>query len=109
MPTTLAQMGNVAKAQARGQHGTQQAAPFHEQQEKKDDLKVQRVQEAKAPGQGRVEPDEDRKDKRQRRRLRRARRQVGSPDGDPAGTAGEQDDVARDAEGTLGATIDLRI
>jgi hypothetical protein len=109
LPTTLAQMGTVAKAQARGQHGTQQASPFHEQQDQKDDLKVQRVHEAKAAEQGRVEPDEDRKDKRQRRRLRRTRRQGGAPEDDTSGTADAQEAAAQAAETTLGATIDLRI
>lgn len=110
LPTTLAQMGTVAKAQARGQQGTQQAVPFHEQRDKKDDLKVQRVHEAKAAEKGRIEPDEDRRDKRQRRRLRRALRRSGPAEDENEGTQpGQGGTDATEDESTLGVTIDLRI
>ena len=74
LPTTIAQMGNVAKSQARGQQAAQPTAPFAEQLDKNEDLKVQRVKETNEAEKRRIDPDEERKDKRKRRRLRRNRK-----------------------------------
>ncbi len=43
LPTTLAQMGSVAKTQAKGQQAPAQTTPFSDQLNRDDDLKVQRV------------------------------------------------------------------
>ena len=48
LPTTLAQMGSVAKAQARAANPAQPATPFAELQEQKGELRARKVQE---PGQ----------------------------------------------------------
>lgn len=105
LPTTLAQMGTVAKAQARGQQGAQPAVPFQEQLEKKDELKVQRVHDAKAPEHRRIETEEEGLDKRQKRRARRQRK----ADAAGAEAAAEDPPAGGPEEATLGARIDLRI
>lgn len=105
LPTTLAQMGSVAKAQARASTLPQPATPFADLQEQKGELKARKVQE---PGQAqadrRVEEQADGLDKRQRRRQRRQGRggQEGAAD---AANADETD--ANDAS-PLGHLVDLR-
>ena len=115
LPTTIAQMGSVAKTQVKGQQTTQATTPFAEQLENKEDLKVQRVKEAEKAEKKRIDPDAERKDKRQRRRQRRRNKLLadledGERDGQPGEAAedetGEQE--APDSE-TLGSLIDLRV
>ena len=116
LPTTLAQMGNVAKAQARGQQAAPQVTPFSEQKDDKNDLKVQRVKETAPAEKSRVDADREEKDKRKRRRLKRRRnrypefREGHEPDGnedfDP------ECDLAEDGteeEELLGGLLDLRV
>lgn len=115
LPTSLAQMGNVAKTQARGQQTAPQVTPFSEQKDGQEDLKVQRVKETTKAEKNRVTDRDEEKDKRKRRRLKRTRKKANlteeeyrrqrenseSPDGDQRDSDAE--------EGTLGALIDLRV
>ncbi|MGD9548713.1 MAG: hypothetical protein AB7V45_14395 [Candidatus Krumholzibacteriia bacterium] len=108
LPTTLAQMGSVAKTQARAQQSGQPVAPFHDQRDKKDELRVQRVRETEKPNQGKVDPDADRRDKRQRRRDNRQQKVLDQAAGDGEdGGPNTGQDQERQPE-TLGVTIDLR-
>jgi len=108
LPTTLAQMGSVAKTQAKAQHNAPQVTPFSEQKDQEDDLKVQRVKETEKTDQEKIDPDADRRDRRKRRRLKRNRKQLGreasgeSDNGEPGGE--DQPD-----QETLGNLIDLRV
>lgn len=105
LPTTLAQLGAVAKAQVRATNQPQPAAPFAELQEQKGELSARRVQETAEDTAGRkIESGGDGLDKRQRRRQRRQGRGE-----NPA------DEAADDDEGTtandtspLGHLVDLR-
>lgn len=104
LPTTLAQLGSVAKAQARAANPAQPATPFAELQEQKGELRARKVQE---PGQAqedrRVAGDGDGLDKRQRRRQRRQSRNG------PAGATDEAaDEAAADDASPLGHLVDLR-
>ena len=109
MPTTLAQMGSVAKTQARGQQAAAPATPFADQLQKDDDLKVQRVREAEDAAQGKIEGDGSDPDKRKRRRLNRNRRQYAG-DEDPAAAeeSGHEGEEETEAE-QLGQLIDMRV
>lgn len=109
LPTSIAQMGSVAKTQAKTQHVTQQAAPFADQLEKKDELRTQRVRETQKADQQGINPDAEReKDKRRRRRLKRGRK---FPPGE--GEEDEQELQADEGEGEegekVGLLIDLRV
>lgn len=115
LPTSLAQSGNVAKTQARGQQTAPQVTPFSEQKGGQEDLKVQRVKETTKAEKNRVADRDEEKDKRKRRRLNRTRKKANlteeeyrrqrdnseSPDGDQRGSIAEEE--------TLGALIDLRV
>ncbi len=106
MPTTLSQMGRVAKAQARGQQQNQQVTPFSEQQEKRDQLKLQKVRETQETEKQRIDPDEEEKDKRKRRRLARKSR-CQQPSGADEENADRDQPQADDGDEALGVTIDL--
>ena len=71
MPTQLAQLGSVAKTQAKVQQASQPATSFSEQLDKKDSVKTQRVKEAQKAEKGHINPDEDRRQKRKKKRLRK--------------------------------------
>ncbi|MBK7770693.1 MAG: hypothetical protein IPI48_09195 [bacterium] len=72
LPTTLAQLGNVAKAQARATAVSQPTTPFADLAEQKGVVKAHRVQETQAQtADHKVDPDHDGLDKRQRRRQKR--------------------------------------
>lgn len=102
LPTTLAQMGSVAKAQARAANTPQPATPYAELQEQKGELKARRVQEpGSAQADRRVDADGDGLDKRQRRRQRRQARSGPEP---PAPTPAESESDAS----PLGRLVDLR-
>lgn len=108
LPTTLAQMGSVAKTQAKAQQSGQPVSPFHDQRDKKDELRVQRIRETEKPNQDRVDPDADRRDKRQRRRDNRHQKtqEKAAGDGEDGGAnPGQEQDQEPE---TLGAMIDLR-
>jgi len=109
LPTTLSQMGAVAKTQAKGQQNTPQITPFSEQSREEEELKIQRVREIAEAEKNRVTGSSEEKDKRKRRRLKRIRRKPGS--GSEESRA--EQDVRRDeteVEGeTRGSLIDLRV
>jgi len=110
LPTTLSQLGSVAKTQAKGQHTSTQVTPFSEQMNKDDDLRVQRVKETEQAQQENVDPNGENPDKRQRRRLNRQRKRLGDgpvEDFDPD----ESDDAedAADSKERLGILIDMRV
>ena len=115
LPTALAQMGNVAKAQARGQNSSPQVTPFSEQKDSQEELRIQRVNETAESEKNRVARKDEEKDKRKRRRLKRARKKAQDPD--DTDLEGRGNPVADNLEGlpeeldedTLGSLIDLRV
>ncbi len=106
MPTQLAQIGSVAKTQARVQQAAQPASPFSEQLEKNDELKAQRIKEAKEAEKSKVDPDEDRRQRRKKRRRRKKLLQ-GRPEGEQPKSQAE-DLEKDDNEEELGLLVDLR-
>jgi hypothetical protein len=115
LPTSLAQMGNVAKTQARGQQTAPQVTPFSEQKDGQDELKVQRVNETTEAEKNRVTRRDEEKDKRKRRRLKRFRKKANIAEEEyrlnrENSESCEGEDQAPDTEEeTLGALIDLRV
>ncbi|RPH93707.1 MAG: hypothetical protein EHM68_15320 [Lysobacterales bacterium] len=104
LPTTLAQLGNVAKVQARAASPPQPTTPFAELAEQRGELSARKVQETKeTQAQRRLDADQDGLDKRQRRRQRRQGRADG-PDEDP--DSGQDAVTAEDAS-PLGHLVDL--
>lgn len=102
LPTTLAQLGNVAKAQARATTQSHPATPFAELQEQKGELQAKRVQQPEqAQPDHRVDPEQRDLDKRQRRRQRRQERQETRAQDDADAEPG-------DNASPLGHLIDLR-
>jgi hypothetical protein len=114
LPTTLSQLGNVAKAQARGQQTAPQVTPFSEQKDERDEIKVQRVKETSPSEKNRVAREGDENDKRKRRRLKRNRKQLaGAPaetatDDESEGKQDESEDPGTDQD-VMGSLIDLRV
>ena len=114
LPSTIAQMGNVAKAQAKAQQPAQQVTPFSEQLGNKDELKVQRVREMQEAEQQKIKDEDQGKDHRQRRKLKRNRKRFSQD-----GIDSDQQDELMEADGSdgdsseeqerLGALIDLRV
>jgi len=108
MPQTIAQMGQVAKTQAKGQHQAQAVTPFSEQLDKHEELRIKRVKETEATDKQRIEREDDAADKRQRRRQRRRRKLVAQGDG----KQGQDEEQARDEDNNdaerVGVLIDLR-
>lgn len=105
LPTTLAQMGSVAKAQARATSHPQPATPFADLAEQKGELKARRVQETGQPADNHaVEAASEGLDKRQRRRQRRQGR---SADETPEPTDAVADGTASGSS-PLGHLVDLR-
>ncbi|MCP4572108.1 MAG: hypothetical protein GY838_07110 [bacterium] len=103
MPQTIAQMGQVAKTQAKGQHQSQPVAPFSEQLDKQEELRVKRVKETEAADKQKIEREDDAPDKRQRRRKRR-RRKIEARDTEEPETTDEDQEVP---EAELGNLVDL--
>jgi hypothetical protein len=115
LPTTLAQMGNVAKTQARGQQSSPQVTPFSEQKDSKDEIRIQRVKETMEAEKNRVTRQDEEKDKRKRRRLRRSRKKDHDQMGlgldesvNPDATNRDESQGELDEE-KLGSLIDLRV
>lgn len=105
LPTTLAQMGSVAKAQARATNHPQPSAPFADLQEQKGELQAKRVQEPSQPAPDRrIDGERDNLDKRQRRRQRRQ--------GKATDEGADQPDALADGTANdtcpLGHLVDLR-
>lgn len=107
MPTTLAQMGDVAKVQVRATSHPQSGTPFADRLDEKGQLQAHRVQEAEQPqAQKHIDPEQGNLDKRQRRRQRRQERLDGHVDTEDDGDEGEAD-AAQDAS-PLGHLVDMR-
>lgn len=106
LPTTIAQLGNVAKTQSRVQQQGQNVTPFKDQLDRQEDLKVQRVKQAEAADHRRIETDEESPDKRQRRRQRRERKLLARDRSD--GKPGAEDGADLQDQETVGVLIDLR-
>ena len=98
LPTTIAQMGTVAKVQAKGQTTLTQAAPFSEQLADKDELQVERIKESDESAEQQLNPDRKNSDKRKRRRLKRKRKEL-------ADNVDEEQESETDG---LGILIDMR-
>jgi len=96
LPTTLAQMGSVAKTQARGQQSAPQVTPFSEQKTDKEELRIQRVNKSSETEKSRVTRQDEEKDRRKRRRLRRSRKK-------------EQRGQQETEEEQIGSLIDTRV
>ena len=110
LPTTLAQMGSVAKTQARGQQTAPQVTPFSEQKDDKNELKIQRVKESTKAEESRVAADQEEKDKRKRRRLKRQRNKFSQQADHTADDQTEdQEQTVSEEEEKLGCLIDLRV
>ena len=106
LPTTIAQMGSVAKTQVKGQQAAQPAAPFAEQLDKRDDLKVQRVKELAKTENQKIKPDEE-KDKRRRRRQRRNRNLLAGSEEDLEGQENNGEEPTEENQDRVGILIDL--
>ncbi|MBK7045998.1 MAG: hypothetical protein IPH48_05610 [bacterium] len=105
LPTTLAQLGNVAKAQARATAVSQPTTPFADLAEQKGVVKAHRVQETQAQtADHKVDPDHDGLDKRQRRRQKRLGRNGEQGAGNAAAEGTEDEENAS----PLGNLVDLR-
>ena len=110
LPTTIAQLGSVAKTQSRAQQQAQNVTPFKDQLDKREELKVQRVKQTEAADHRRIEAEDDAPDKRQRRRRRRERKLQLRDDEEETATdetAATETESATESE-KLGALIDLR-
>jgi hypothetical protein len=87
LQTTLSQLGNVAKTQAKGQQANPSTTPLSEQIDKSKDLKVDRVKKTDKAEQQRIDPDKQKEREKRRRRLRRRPEAEAaadkSADGDP--------------------------
>lgn len=107
MPTTLAQLGDVAKVQVRATSQSQPGTPFAERLDEKGQLQAHRVQETEQPrAQKRVDPEQGGLDKRQRRRQRRQERQDGHVDLEDDGD--ESQTESPEEASPLGHLIDMR-
>jgi len=115
LPTTLAQMGSVAKTQARGQQSSPQVTPFSEQKDGQEELRIQRVNETTEAEKNRLAKQDEEKDKRKRRRLKRYRKKGYRSKEEPG--PGHQDTDTGNAQQSnpenegevLGSLIDLRV
>jgi len=108
LPTTLAQMGSVAKTQAKGQQAATQTTPFADQIKHNEDLKVQRVQETTEANQQGIDPNKGESDKRKRRRLKRNRKQLADSDEEIQEELAESEEDQAEEE-QLGVLIDMRV
>ncbi|MEZ4388740.1 MAG: hypothetical protein R3D98_14450 [Candidatus Krumholzibacteriia bacterium] len=98
LQTNLAQMGNLAKAQARNPGSTQGPSVAQELQ-KQDVTSVEKVREIEKAEQDAVDPDQE----RERERRRRQRPKAGADDADEP----DDEENAERAQG-LGGLIDIK-
>jgi len=106
LQTTISQLGNVAKAQLKGQQQNQQTAPLSEQLDKSKDLKVNRVKQAEKAEKGQIDPDAGHKKReRKKKRLESASDspQAAGSDVDPQAEEGPAD------AGEVGRLVDTRV
>ncbi len=108
MPTTIAQMGSVAKTQAKAQQQpAQHAAPFAEQMDKQEELRLQRVKETQEAEKKKIEQEEkEQRDRRRRRREKRREKLDAREEDRVAATDSESDSEENETIGTL---LDLRV
>ena len=106
MPTQLAQLGSVAKTQARAQQAAQPSTSFSDQVDKKDSLKAQRVAETQKAEKSRISPDEDRRQKRKKKRHKKRDRKNLDEQGNLDDEIQTQDDENTEEE--IGLLVDLR-
>jgi len=104
LQTNLAQLGNLAKTQAKSQQTPQTTTPFSEQVAKQDELKTQRVQQIEQTEKRQVDPDAER-DRRRRRRLRRQAQKRKRAENDLAVEADEN----YEDQPAVGGLIDTRV
>jgi hypothetical protein len=76
--TNIAQLGNVARSQAKGQQAQQSATTFSEKVDKQEELRVQRVKETDKTEKQKINPDGEDRRKRRRQRRKRAREERAS-------------------------------
>lgn len=106
LPTTLSQMGSVAKTQAKGQQAQTQVTPFSEQMKRDEELRVQRVSQTEGTQQEKIDANQENPDKRQRRRLKRQQKRLGeAAEADLA----EAEDEEESEGDRLGVLIDMRV
>lgn len=105
LPQSIAQLGQVAKTQAKGQQQSQPVTPFSEQLDKQEQLRVKRVKETEAADKQKIEREDDATDKRQRRRQRRQKKRD-ARDAATDADAGANEDQEPDGE-NLGILVDL--
>jgi hypothetical protein len=111
LSTTIAQMGSVAKTQARGQ-ATQQAHPADQRRQEQDEFKVERVQETDKSEKSRINPDDSKKDKRRQRRIKRRQGQQARrdpEDNSPAETHQDLNEQSDETREPLGSLVDCRV
>lgn len=109
LPTTISQMGSVAKTQSRAQQQAQQTTPFKDQLDKTEELKPQRVQKTEAADHRRIEEEDERADKRQKRRRRREQKLLARADDDDDGAAAPAAETSDEQDADkVGGLIDLR-
>jgi hypothetical protein len=106
LPTTISQLGSVAKTQQRAQQQGTNVTPFKDQVDRQDELHVQRVKKTEATDHRRVEREDESPDKRQRRRRRRERKLRDAADG--IDDQDERTGAAEDENEKVGSLIDLR-
>lgn len=111
LPSTIAQMGTVAKTQARGQ-ATQQAHPADLRRQEQDEIKVERVKETEKGEKSRINPEDSKKDKRRQRRIKRHLGKQGPQDqGDTPSQEDNPDphEITDDTQEPLGSLVDCRV
>ena len=104
LQTNLAQLGNLAKTQAKSQQTPQTTTPFSEQVAKQDELKTQRVKQTEQTEKRQVDPDAE-SDRRRRRRLRRQAQKHRRA----ANETAEEADENCDDQAAVGGWIDTRV
>ena len=115
LPTTVAQLGTVARTQAKAQQAAPQVTPFSGRKDADEEIQVRRVKETTESEKGRVTRQDEEKDKRKRRRLRRRARRDRENEtaGESPDSSGKQQvseaDQGENEEEQLGALIDLRV
>ena len=104
LQTNLAQLGNLAKTQAKSQQSPHTTTPFSEQVAKQDERKTQRVKQTEQTERRQVDPDAE----RDRRRRRRLRRQALKQQRAANETTGDRDENCDD-QAAVGGLIDTRV
>ena len=108
LPTTIAQLGSVAKTQVKGTQTAQPTAPFADQLDKRDELKVQRVKDLAKTENQTIKPDQEKgQDKRRQRRHRRNRNLLAQSEDESEGQDSSPDELEEENRERVGILIDL--